>query len=1420
MDRLAKLKKFSANEDRLGIAEKINPADAPLVETSSGIILRVDSPLPNQVLQEGRPFFVSGWAAARQRMAQVEIELGGKRELATIGIHRPDLVAAFPQAPLLGNAGFSASFTAPSLSDQADLQFTVTARTIAGAEETASVPVSIVTASYPNAGGVADESAMKLMVDQTVITRNGILRVSGWAVCFSKLRVVEVYLDDDLIGLAELELARKDVGEIWSNYPRAANSGFKLLTDVSRMEGPHTLIVKAHATAGISREARIPIIIRPPSIAPTINEAHRLECDSAVLTTTGSLRLEGWAASSVGIEQITVVFENEALGRVEYGFDRPDVGNQLPRLAQARKSGFRFSAQIDRARLRAEHILRFEMKLSDGSIREFKSAVAPQPTEPAPKAEEAGSRPSAIMLHLDVPLVVGGRAVNDVTSGLSISGWAIARDGIDRVEVLLDDARVGQAYCGMRRQDLAATFPDWEQALLGGFAYSVPRKLLKTGLHKVGIRVFGKKNSETQTEFAVNVIEGDEKLGPWSLREKMGASEVILHEHLMKKFDVYPQFLIQVRESTGDFELLSQTVRSLMAQLYDKWSIEVVCDPSQVRSVKKKIAAGFAVEKRISVISHFQLASKVENPERPIWIVILEAGDKIAINGLFEFASEINRDHGADFIYSDDRQIQQSNGGREAFFKPDWSPDLLLARDYIGRAFCVQKALLLQCKLTNLEAVEPYDLVLRCTEQSKCITHLREVLFEYATATSSKLNKNALRSAVKRRGLKVTVESGLTKSTFRLRPNAKQTDLVSIIIPTCAAGGLIEKCLQTIKQVSTYKNIEIVCIENIAEVDSPWKPWLRENADVVVEIAEPFNWSRFNNLAAVEASGSLLLFLNDDVEITQPDWLETLISIALRSDVGVVGPRLLYPDGKVQHAGMFLAKPGLARHAFRFSDPDDAGYFDLAVTQRNVIAVTGACMMMRKEVYLELGGFNEAHAVINNDLDFCLKSHSAGLWNVFTPFATLTHHELASRAHIKDVHDVGSFNDKWDILFAAGDPFFHPAFNKDSDIYECETEPTCLVFSGRPRYRHQDVKRILVVKVDHIGDFVTAFPAFRKLKQKFPNAELHVLAAPSAKHLKSLEPSIDAIIPFEFFNARSSLGQNELGDEKLEALRRKLLPYDFDIAIDFRKHTETRMLLRYTGAKQTVGFDYQNQFPWLDICVQWEGDAAFVAKHQHISDDLISLVDAVTAAGEHERSVKKRSDDWSHRQVSLVARLNKDGIYARPVVCVHPAAGNDFKQWPPAHFASLINLLVAVENVNVALIGGPDEMEITEEIIELFKTPSRVISLTGKLTLEELPYFIESCALFIGNDSGPKHLAAALGVPTIGIHSGIIDPIEWGPLGKVALAIKRDVTCSPCYLAKREDCHRGVACLEGLTPADLLSTCRRLLGAKHGITIN
>ena len=412
----------------------------------------------------------------------------------------------------------------------------------------------------------------------------------------------------------------------------------------------------------------------------------------------------------------------------------------------------------------------------------------------------------------------------------------------------------------------------------------------------------------------------------------------------------------------------------------------------------------------------------------------------------------------------------------------------------------------------------------------------------------------ALKNALKRRRLSWTVEEGLVANTYRCRPKAKVEGLVSIVIPTCAARGLIKVCLDSLRNIATYKNIEIICIENIADESSEWKSWLRDNCDVVVEIREKFNWSLFNNVAAREASGEYLLFLNDDIEVIQPDWLETMLDQARNDEVGVVGPLLLYPDRKVQHAGMFLAGRSLARHAFRFCAEDDPGYFGLALTQRDVMAVTGACMLIKTATFERLGGFDESHSVINNDLDFCLKVHEQKLRCVYTPFARLIHHELASRKDLKDEHDATGFDARWSSLTAQGDPYFHPNLDRNSDIYQADLEPTEAVFAGHPLYKRQSIKRILAVKVDHIGDFMTAFPAFRRIKEAFPEAELVALVAPASKNLAELEPSIDRVVPFEFFHARSQLGQANLGEDRLNELKQELAPFKFDLAIDLRKH--------------------------------------------------------------------------------------------------------------------------------------------------------------------------------------------------------------------------------------------------------------------------
>jgi ADP-heptose:LPS heptosyltransferase len=468
------------------------------------------------------------------------------------------------------------------------------------------------------------------------------------------------------------------------------------------------------------------------------------------------------------------------------------------------------------------------------------------------------------------------------------------------------------------------------------------------------------------------------------------------------------------------------------------------------------------------------------------------------------------------------------------------------------------------------------------------------------------------------------------------------------------------------------------------------------------------------------------------------------------------------------------------------------------LTQRNVVAVTGACLLTRRATFDALGGFDEAHGIINNDVDYCLRAWRIGLFNVYVPHATLIHHEMVSRAALDDAYDAAVFDGKWRDVFVAGDPFFHPGLSKQHDDFAVEHEPTQLSVTGRPLIERDSIRKILAVKLDHIGDCIIAFPAVRRLKQHFPNARIAVLTARASKPVWAYEPSIDETIEFEFFHARSADGEVERSAEDWQVLHRRLAPEHFDLAVDLRKHPETRPVLQHTGARWLAGFDRRNQFPYLDIALEWTGDQLYARKRAYAGDDLVNLVDAIAAACEADRAV--------------IAPPNAPPpASGAPVVWVHPTAGNDIKQWPIEYFAIVIDRLIEAHGARIVLTGAPGDEPAAAEIVGRLRHPGSVTSMIGTSPLAELPALMAGASLFLGNDSGLKHIAAGLGIPTVGVHGGTLDPREWGPVGPDAVAIARDMVCSPCYLSKAEDCRRGVACLRQLEPGRVYDACERLL---------
>jgi ADP-heptose:LPS heptosyltransferase/GT2 family glycosyltransferase len=962
----------------------------------------------------------------------------------------------------------------------------------------------------------------------------------------------------------------------------------------------------------------------------------------------------------------------------------------------------------------------------------------------------------------------------------------------------------------------------------------------------VTVALRDRRGATKEIQFCIDVAENFED----GLRRKISQAEIDLQDRLLSRLDWRPRFclLISVGYGQDDIARARATLVSLCEQAYADWHLCITLGDQRskpdalsstpvgtARSLPRSGSNSLGswcdsvleglddVADRIEILQPSKgqsLAGLLGRFGDQALFTIVAPGDELGRDALLEFAviSGMHRD--ADFFYSDELRISPVSKALEPFLKPQWSPDLLLSTNYIGRLWCAKAELFnrIGATLDNVFQLGEYDLVLRATEAAKAIRHIPQLLCRRGSERldSEGMERRGLELAMARRGIEGEVLATCVSGTYRVRRRQVAQGLVSIIIPTRASRGLIRTCIETVRRITAYRNFEILCIDNIADDQKVWKQWLRANSDKVIEIAEPFNWSRYNNRAVKEAVGEFLLFLNDDTEIIESDWLDALLEHGQRPDVGVVGPMLLWPDRTIQSAGVFLTNSiGHERHAFRNAAEDDPGYFGLASTQRNVVAINGACFMTRRDVFEKLGGFNEAHRVINNETDYCLKAWREGLLLVFTPYAKLIHYERATRQTIEgEDYDAIGFETQWGGLFADGDPYHHRHLSKEYDCFTPESEPLRVIRPGHPLVKREDIRRILLVKLDHVGDCITAFPAIRRLKEAFPHASLRVLAGHWSKPIWPLAEMIDEIIEFDLFHARSELGVRQVTEAELQSLRLRLAPYRFDLAVDLRRHPDTRHILQYTGARFLAGCDIRGSFLWLDIASEWGGDAGRQRKRGHAADELVNLADTICAACEPERAAISPPTNGT----LPVSEPLKRWLLSRRLVCVHPAAGGPLKEWPPEYFAKLIDMLVEREQVNVVLVGGPDDKPITSSVLRSVRNHWAVIDLIGEPLnkYEQLHNLLSHCALFIGNDSGPKHLAAGLGVPTVGIHSGQIDAREWGPIGPHAIALQRQMECSPCYLSNPADCHRRVACMTGLMPGEVYTACKRQLALGAG----
>lgn len=502
---------------------------------------------------------------------------------------------------------------------------------------------------------------------------------------------------------------------------------------------------------------------------------------------------------------------------------------------------------------------------------------------------------------------------------------------------------------------------------------------------------------------------------------------------------------------------LRRCVESVIGQVYPNWELCLCDDASPSPHVREMLAEYAAGDDRIKVVRHRSPGriSAASNSALALasgeFIALLEHDDELTPNALLEVAETICGQPTVGLIYSDEDKIDEHGQRFDPYFKPDWNPELLRGQNYICHLTVFRASLLRDAGGFRLgfEGSQDHDLILRCTERlaPRNVVHVRRILYHSRSLVgptaqccasdgdASVAGAKAVSEHLVRIGADASVDA-FSHGQYRIRWRLPSpVPRVSLIIPTRDNLALLRSCIDSILGLTTYPRYDLLIVDNQSNqpetLDYLAMIGARERV-TVLRYDAPFNYSAINNWAARHTKGEVLGLVNDDIEVLSPDWLDEMASQAWRPDVGAVGAMLYFPDGRIQHAGVILGLGGIADHAYAGLPRGYLGHGWRARVCQNLSAVTAACLLVRRDVFEQVGGLDEKLRVAFNDIDFCLRVKEAGYLNVWTPFAELYHHQSASRGAENSpeklerfLGEVALMEGRWGGLLRA-DPAYNP----------------------------------------------------------------------------------------------------------------------------------------------------------------------------------------------------------------------------------------------------------------------------------------------------------------------------------------------------------------------------------------------------------
>jgi glycosyltransferase involved in cell wall biosynthesis len=516
-----------------------------------------------------------------------------------------------------------------------------------------------------------------------------------------------------------------------------------------------------------------------------------------------------------------------------------------------------------------------------------------------------------------------------------------------------------------------------------------------------------------------------------------------------------------------EIEFLRAAIESVLAQSYDRFELCIADDASTDAEVRQVLGDYAESDPRIKVVYRNTQGgiARASNAALDIasgsWIAMLDHDDVLAPQALLRVAETINANPGAQLIYSDEDKISGTGRRYNPYFKPEFSLELFRSQNYLNHLTVHRTKAVREVGgwRPDFDGSQDYDLNLRIIERidRSTIHHIPEVLYHWRAVVGSTAlavgekdraytaGSRALNDHVNRLGLTALVEEAPGVPFYRLRfAPPRPAPLVSLIVPTRDRADLLKMSVGSILAKTTYEPFEVIIVDN-GSVEEATRDLLNELGKEprirVLAYPHPFNYAALNNFAAGAAKGDLLGLVNNDIEVLSPDWLTEMVSWAAQEEVGCVGAKLYYPDGSIQHGGVILGIGGVAGHAHKTFPGNEAGYFGRLKVVQNLSAVTGACLVVRKQLYFEVGGLDEALSVAFNDVDLCLKVRDAGYRNVWTPYAELYHHESVSRGyeHTRErrarfAKEVAYMKQKWGDALTS-DPFYSAHLSLDREDF-------------------------------------------------------------------------------------------------------------------------------------------------------------------------------------------------------------------------------------------------------------------------------------------------------------------------------------------------------------------------------------------------